>query len=185
MSVRSPPSPCCSTGSVVHGGGASSEKIGTLATDAAPPISYSSPYGRTITSPSFARWRSPSGPATQHDPFATMWNMINRSARGSTACANSPAAAGDENDHASVNSDRKKIAPSSCSRLSACSSGRDPLMVSAGISVMVLGVPVILVRRSRRETGVCHRAGDRGDEDRRDDHPWHDRQHVAVAHERQ
>ena len=35
--------PWRSTGSVVHGGGASSEKIGTLVADAAPPISYSSP----------------------------------------------------------------------------------------------------------------------------------------------
>src|SRR4051812_17600975 len=64
-----------------------------------------------MTSPSCAQWRTPSSTATQHDPFATMWKRIRRSAPGWSASASVRGA--DSNANASVSSLRKKIAPSS------------------------------------------------------------------------
>ena len=89
--------------------------MGTGVVASTPPIVNSSPYGRTITSPALAQWRSPPGSATQHRPEAMTWNSTRRSAPGCIIAAKfgppPPSKV-----QLSENSHRMKMAPSRRSR---------------------------------------------------------------------
>src|SRR4051794_26912844 len=130
-SVCSPPPPCRTTGMSSHGGRSSRPRMETASAGVAPPIVYSSAYGSTMTSPAWAQWRTPSATDTQHEPLATMWNRIMRSAPGRSRSASASGA--DSNENASVSSDRKKSAPSS---RSCASVERSSSPAGAGSSVI-------------------------------------------------
>src|SRR4051812_305210 len=111
-----------------------------------------SPYGRTITSPAEAQWRSSPSTSIQQVPVETTWNRITRSVPG----LSSAAVAGPESDwyaQGSRYSARRKIAPASRNRSSAATKGSD----SDGSVGVLAARSVSPVARSWPADGLCTR----------------------------